>query len=737
MKINKTLFAIAIATALTLSAQAQTGVQPSPDVPQTADSDTLTAFGRPIRLGESVVSSFRVSRKVMEMPASMIVSGKFDIQKQSAFTISNVIGNEPGVYMGRDGIWATSVNVRGLGEDRLVSLIDGNRIETATDLTASLSMIDVNDIERVEIIKGAQSSLYGTGAMGGIINVITKDGHFADKTYVDGNLISGYATANKYLSNNLSVNVGGKKLYLRVSGTYGKADDMRTPQGILENSQFNTSNISAKAGYQPAKNHLIKVQFQRNNSWDVGIPGGSTFPTKAEARYTDIKRTLVDASYQISNLTDNFKSLKLSYFHQAIDRNVLMYPHSVTETKLPNGNIQRQMPDSIAPLASHITNGVQLQGTFEFADNNTLIVGTDLWRRDISADRTKYVTMQVIKPDGVVAATNKIIRRETSLPTAYSANAGIYAQDEANFMDGRLKLLTGIRIDANMIKNDTVYNVDYTIVNGVLNNNPAGKAITFDAGKFNTLSWSANVGMLYKVAKDVDLTANIARSFRAPSLEERFKYIDLGAMLRLGNPELKPESGYSGEIGVRVWRPRFNLEASAYVNRIENMIVEAHGESIGSVATMVNQNIGKALLYGFELKTEYNVVDNLVAFLSGSYVRGINIEDSSNLPSIPPMNGRLGLRYTYPTVGSVDFTVVGATAQNKIASGEVATDGYLRYDMSLCTRRFDFAKVLSIQLFAGIDNITDVAYANHLSTNRGDISVEPGRNIFFRINFGF
>ncbi|MFA6691926.1 MAG: TonB-dependent receptor, partial [Saccharofermentanales bacterium] len=117
--------------------------------------------------------------------------------------------------------------------------------------------------------------------------------------------------------------------------------------------------------------------------------------------------------------------------------------------------------------------------------------------------------------------------------------------------------------------------------------------------------------------------------------------------------------------------------------------------------------------------------------------RGINIEDSSNLPSIPPMNGRLGLRYTYPTVGSVDFTVVGATAQNKIASGEVATDGYLRYDMSLCTRRFDFAKVLSIQLFAGIDNITDVAYANHLSTNRGDISVEPGRNIFFRINFGF
>ncbi|HBG54593.1 MAG TPA: hypothetical protein DDW70_10370, partial [Rikenellaceae bacterium] len=63
-----------------------------------------------------------------------------------------------------DGVWATNINVRGLSEDRLVILIDGNRVETATDLTASLSMVDVNDIEHVEVIKGAQSSLYGTGA---------------------------------------------------------------------------------------------------------------------------------------------------------------------------------------------------------------------------------------------------------------------------------------------------------------------------------------------------------------------------------------------------------------------------------------------------------------------------------------------------------------------------------------------------------------------------------------------
>lgn len=727
MKINKLLFTIALASAIST---ALANAQQTPE-------DTLSVFGRPQELKESVVSSFRVNRKVIEMPASMVVAGKFDIQKESAFTLSNVIGSQPGVYMGRDGIWATSVNIRGLGEDRLVSLIDGNRIETATDLTASLSMIDVNDIERVEIIKGAQSSLYGTGAMGGIINVITKDGHFAEQSYVEGNLISGYATANKYFSNHLGLNVGGKKLYFRLSGTYGKAYDMMTPLGVLNNSSFNTDNISAKAGYQPVKNHLIKVQFQRNNSWDVGIPGGSAFPTTAVAKYSDIKRTLIDVSYTISNLTDKFKILKISYFHQDIERNVVNYPNTVTETTLPNGNIQRQAPDSIVPLASHITNGVHLQANFDFSQNNTLIVGTDLWRRDISADRTKYVTMQVVKPNGEIAKTNTILRGETPLPEAYSANAGIYAQDEALFFDKRLKLMTGVRVDANIIKNDTVYNVDYTIVNGEYNGNPAGKTITFDAGKNSNISWSANVGVLYKVTKDFDVTANFARSYRAASLEEKFKYVDQGSLIKIGNPDLKPENGYSAEVGLRVWKSRFNLEASAYVNRINDMIVEAHGEPFGGVATMQNQNVGKALLYGFEFKSEYNLFNNLVAFLSGSYVRGKDISKDENLPNIPPMNGRVGLRYTYPTVGSIDFTVVGAAAQNKIASGEIATKGYVRYDMSLCTRRFDFAKVLSIQLFAGIDNITNVAYTNHLSTNRGLISIEPGRNIFFRVNFGF
>ena len=143
-----------------------------------------------IKLEDVVVSSLKIDKKLAETPANLSIVNSLDFKRNSSFTTADVLSKEPGIAMSSDGMWSKGLNVRGLGEDRMVTLIDGNRVETATDLTASLSMIDVNDIERVEVIKGAQSVLYGSGAMGGIVNVITKDGYFADKAYVHGSCIS-------------------------------------------------------------------------------------------------------------------------------------------------------------------------------------------------------------------------------------------------------------------------------------------------------------------------------------------------------------------------------------------------------------------------------------------------------------------------------------------------------------------------------------------------------------------
>ena len=94
------------------------------------------------------------------------------------------------------------------------------------------------------------------------------------------------------------------------------------------------------------------------------------------------------------------------------------------------------------------------------------------------------------------------------------------------------------------------------------------------------------------------------------------------------------------------------------------------------------------------------------------------------------------MRYTYPGIASAEFTVIGATGQDKIADGEQVTQGYHRIDIAISSVKMNlgFSKV---QLFGGVDNLLDESYTNHLSTNRGAISVEPGRNIYLRLSISF
>lgn len=707
--------------------------------------DSSSLFSDPIPLGEVVVSSLRIPREVKSVPASMVVVKPHDYQKQSALSLSSVLDREPGVTAGGDGVWATNINIRGIGENRLVSLIDGYRVETATDLTASLSMVDVHDVERVEIIKGAQSSLYGTGAMGGIVNIITKDGHFADGRYLSGTLISGFASANTLFSNHAAIQAGAGKWYLRLSGARSDADDIRTPEGDLPNSQYTMNNLSARAGVKPFSNHEFRIQYQRNWSTDVGIPGGDAFPGPAEATYTDISRDLLAASYEISSLSERLTSLRLNYYTQFIYRAVSLLPNTVTRVTLPNGNIQRTTPDLFTPVGSHLTGGAQLQSTWDLSGKNTLIAGIDIWGRNLSTERRKYITIEVLNPQNELLLTNQLERGETPIPASIFQSAGIFLQDEARLLNDRVTLVAGGRLDGIRVKNQQGFDVDYLVVNGNRNDSPPARRVTFEENSIRDISWSANAGILVRLHKEVHASLNLARSFRSPSLEERFKYIDLGNFVRLGDPTLEPEKGLSADLGVRTWNPGFTFQSALFVNSITDMIVESPGEFVYTLASgsepdtlpaLVNSNVSKALLYGWDLGFEYRVSDRFVLFGAGSYVRGKDTGAGGDLPMIPPLNGHAGLRYTHRKAGSAELTLRGAARQERIAQGETATGGYARIDVSLNTREIDLG-VTRLQVFLGIDNITNTSYTNHLSTNRGAISIEPGRNLFARLKLVF
>ena len=141
----------------------------------------IAAYGEGPSAFMPVMDPVVVIARGREQPASATPGGVASVYSQEIFSIkpagiSEMASQIPGAYASPDSLWGADINIRGLGRNRIVVLIDGCRVNTATDINAQLGLIDPMDIERIEVLKGPVSALYGSGVLGGVINIITKKG---------------------------------------------------------------------------------------------------------------------------------------------------------------------------------------------------------------------------------------------------------------------------------------------------------------------------------------------------------------------------------------------------------------------------------------------------------------------------------------------------------------------------------------------------------------------------------
>ncbi|MCE7858133.1 MAG: TonB-dependent receptor, partial [Ignavibacteria bacterium CHB3] len=296
-----------------------------------------------IELDEVVVSTNRTENYLRNSPFAELVIDNDEIQKRPAVSLADILQNEPGISLVRDGIWGTELNIRGLSRENIVTLINGNRIVTSTDIAARLSMIDLNDIDRVEVIKGASSSIYGSGATGGIVNIITKSPQFYNKFSLNGNVSGEYNTVND-LSIFSGSFLGGSSIWsAKISGSYRNAKNIQTPIGELKNSQFEDYSFSGALNIYPFDNHKLILDYQLFRADNVGVPGASVFPDNADVRYPFERRQLISAGYDIQNISKTFYKLSAKYSYQLINRDVENIPHTVQNIPASGNNPARRI----------------------------------------------------------------------------------------------------------------------------------------------------------------------------------------------------------------------------------------------------------------------------------------------------------------------------------------------------------------------------------------------------------
>ncbi len=670
-----------------------------------ADTACILMQPSPFQTGEVVARSTRTYGSADSSPFPVEIQQSNQIAFLRPVSVPDIVATIPGVTLSHDGVWETAISIRGLKQSHIVSLIDGVRIETATDIAGVLSLMNLNDIDRIETIKTSGSVLYGTGAVGGIVAVVTKQPAFSGEAQFHGETVTGASSVDDGFSQYLAVEGSSGSIAGRVSGGFRKAANTHTPSGLLQNSQYDDFTLSGTLLVRTIGNQSLDLSFQRAQAEDAGIPGGSPFSSTATATYTLARRQRFSAEYRIPNPAAGVGMISMLVSHQEIDRNVSVI-QSPTLT--------------LTPHAIHATTSATVGATFAPWENDILAAGIDVWQRSLVSKREKL---------NLSAMT---ITGERPLPDSKFLSAGIYAQNEWRFARAPVTLLAGARYDGIQVSNADSWNPEYVDRLSDGQPVPAPRQLLWTSSFVKNASWSLNAGIRTDITRGVDLSFLMGTAYRSPSLEERFQYIDLGSVVLVGDPGLRPERSVAMNFGTRYHDARISARVDAFLTSMNNLVSSIPGTFEGRAA-LVNANIGAARLYGGEASIDLALTQQTGVKASVSYVRGRDMRANANLTQIPPLLARIECRQRVAAVGTFSFSLDCAATQADPGPGEFRIPGHARLDGEYSTEPIPIGGCW-ILLRGGSENVFNKDYRDFLSTLRGIVRSEAGRNFYLFVS---
>lgn len=659
---------------------------------------------------EVVITGVNMATTLKKTPTPVSVVRRDYLDANISTNIIDAIAKLPGVSQLTTGPAISKPFIRGLGYNRVVVVGDGVRQEGQQWGDEHGIEIDDYNVSKVEVLKGPASLVYGSDALAGVVNIVPPGSVPAGQ--IKGNVAANYLTNNGQISYHADI-AGTTKGGLSWSafGTQKFAHDYKNKyDGYVFNSKFKNTNYGGSLGLNKQWGSSI-LRFTSFNQ-ELGLVEGDRNENGQFIK--PVNNNGVEDEAVATN--DDFKSYSIGVPRQKITHNKLvwdnnLYLHNGGRLALTLGyqwNRRKELGNVLAPDEPDL-----------LLKLNTFNYGLKYYLPEMNGWQT------TIGVNGM-QQQNNIGGEEYLIPSYDLFDAGVFAVTSKTF--DKLTLSGGLRFDNRHMN-----------IKG-LQLGSETKFATFDRD-FSNISGSA--GLSYAVSQQVTLKLNAARGFRAPNISElAANGVHEGTIkYEYGNENLKPEVSTQGDLGLEFNSQHVSLTAGVFYNHISNFIfarklVNAAGaDSIpatdndeGYSAFKYQQNT--ANLYGGELMLDIHPhpIDWLHFENTFSYVRSSisNGSDSTKyLPNIPAARWLSELKGKFKKVGGVmQNAYVGVQldrtfAQNDIFSAyqtETATPGYTLLNAGVGT---DFVNkkngktLFSLHLAA--NNLTDVAYQNHLS----------------------
>lgn len=654
-----------------------------------------------ISLAGVVVTGTSRERGAQDVYRPTAVLSDAELRRELGASVAATLAHQPGISQRYNGPAAAQPVIRGLGGDRVLMLEDGARTGDIASMSADHAVtIEPLTAKRIEVVRGPAGLLYGSNALGGVVNVIREEVPRTLPERVTGMVSAQGESVNMggTVGGSAVVPLGGFALRGELSGR--AAGDTRTPLGVLPSTDL--QGFNGGLGASRIFDRGFAGAAVRHYGLSYGVPGefrGDTIPgAHAGGVQIDLQRTSARIEAGLHSGVGPFSSLEL-------DANYTRFQQDEIEAGGVIGSQFGQLLGTGNVIARHLHegDGLRIEGA----------LGLWLFGKDLNT---------------AGAYTG-------SRPAREFAVAG-YVYEELGFAPFRLEV--GGRYDWTRINPLTT--------NPILVGNRQIPVESRDFGSF-----SGSVAALFDPGDGWTMGVSVARAFRTPSIAELYSE---GPHLAdfsydVGNPELDLEYGLGADLFVRLALPQASAEASIFRNRIDSYI---HYVPTGELDPRLRRfplyqaTQDDALLYGAEGRLQWEMLRGFVVDGTASYVLGKRVEDDEPLPAIPPLNGGVRLRYDGPRF-FVSSGWEGAGAQNRVvpplpsavAGGEPVvrerpTPGYGLVNLGGGVRwaSWDRLHTLTLQ----VNNVGDRVWYDHLSRIRA-VAPQPGRNVqlLYRLTF--
>lgn len=681
-------------------------------------------------LAEVVVTGTSKATQIKKSPLPIVVLNKEYLTTNLSTNAIDAIAKLPGITTVTTGPNISKPYIRGLGYNRILTLFDGVRQEGQQWGDEHGIEIDKYLTERIEIIKGPASLMYGSDALGGVVNFIpNQPAHF--------NEISGDATTEYQTNNGMyggSVFLTGNKKGFEWGGrlsTRAATNFQNSVDGRVYHTGFNEVGVNGFIGLHKTwgYSHLNLSLYDNQQEIPDGNRDSLTRKFTKQITEADTIRPIVS--------NDDLKSYTITPLHQRIQhyraflKNIFFFSNSRLSVNLGyQASVRREFSHPETPYQK--TPGLYLQLNTINYDVKYFLPEYDNWAI-------------VIGVNGMYQTNNVTNGTQFVVPSYKQFDFGGFATVKKDF--GKLNISGGLRYDIRSFSNDELY-TKTKAVSGLVQS--VSGADTVGADKpFSTYSKTFNgisgsIGLAYDISDAFTLKANIARGYRAPNISEiSANGVHPGTgFYQIGNDNFKPEFSLQSDIGFLYSSKVVNAGASIFTNQIDNYIYNTKLVNSDGTDLLTNNGgqdyptykfqQGKVLLYGIEANVDFHIISSLHFENTLSVTYGDNnsysgtIKNATNqyVPFMPPLRYLGELRYNLAEKSKflansfIKLQLNYTGNQDRVFTynnTETVTAGYTLVNLGVGTGLKNKQGKTFINLYILANNIFDVAYQDHLS----------------------